>query len=75
MDRPGVHQVPEGSREQGKMEEIGCKIICGSPTTFVVKGQMMMMMRENALVCVFWEITHIFRERSKTTALTMAQTV
>ena len=24
MDRPGVRQVPEGSGEQGKMEETGC---------------------------------------------------
>ena len=27
MDRPGVYQVPQGSGEQGKMEETGCKII------------------------------------------------
>ena len=38
MDRPGVRQVPEGSGEQGKMEETGCEIICGAPTTFAVKG-------------------------------------
>ena len=38
MDRPGGHQVPEGSGEQGKMEETGCKIICGAPMTLVVKG-------------------------------------
>ena len=44
MDRPGVRQVPEGSGEQGKMEETGCEIICGAPTTLAVKGQMMMMM-------------------------------
>ena len=31
MDRPGVRQVPEGSGEQGKMEETGCKIICCAP--------------------------------------------
>ena len=37
MDRPGVHQVQEGSGEQGKMEEIGCKSICGAPTTLAVK--------------------------------------
>ena len=37
MDRPGVRQVPEGSGEQGKMEDIGCKIICGAPMTLVVK--------------------------------------
>ena len=37
-DRPGVHQVPEGSGEQGKMEETGCKIICGAPMTLAVKG-------------------------------------
>ena len=38
MDRPGVCQVPEGSGEQGKIEETGCAIICGAPTTLVVKG-------------------------------------
>ena len=38
MDGPGVHQVPEGSGEQGKMEETGCKIICGAPTTLAVEG-------------------------------------
>ena len=43
MDRPGVRQVPEGS-ELGKMEKTGCKIICGAPTTLMVKGLMMMMM-------------------------------
>ena len=44
MDRPGVRQIPEGSGEQGRTEKIGCKIICGAPTTLVVKGLMMMMM-------------------------------
>ena len=38
MDRPGVRQVPEGSGEQGEMEETGCEIICGAPTTLAVKG-------------------------------------
>ena len=38
MDRPGVRQVPEGSGEQGKMEETGCEIICDAPVTLVVKG-------------------------------------
>ena len=38
MDRPGVCQVAEGSGEQGKMEEAGCEIICGAPTTLAVKG-------------------------------------
>ena len=38
MDRPGVRKVPEGSGEQGKMEETGCEIICGAPTTLAVKG-------------------------------------
>ena len=36
MDGPGVRQVPEGSGEQGKMEETGYKIICGDPTTVAV---------------------------------------
>ena len=43
MDRPGIRQVPEGSRKQGKMEKTGCKIIYGAPTTFAVKGLMMIM--------------------------------
>ena len=38
MDRPGVRQVPEGSGEQGKMEETGCEIICGAPMTLAVTG-------------------------------------
>ena len=44
MDKPGVRQVPEGNGEQWKMEETGCEIICGAPTTLAVKGLMMMMM-------------------------------
>ena len=44
MDRPGVCHVPEGSGEEGKMEETGCETICGAPKTLVVKGSMMMMM-------------------------------
>ena len=44
MDRPGVRHVPEDSGEQGKMEKTGCKIICGAPTTHVVKGLMIIMM-------------------------------
>ena len=38
MDRPGVCQVLEGSGEQGRMEETGCKIIFDAPTTLAVKG-------------------------------------
>ena len=38
MDGPGVRQVPEGSREQGEMEETGSEIISGAPTTLAVKG-------------------------------------
>ena len=37
-DRPGVRLVPEGSGEQGKMEETGCEIICGVLTTLADKG-------------------------------------
>ena len=47
IDRPGVRQVTEGGGEQGKMEEIGCEIICGTPTTLAIEGQMMMMMVVN----------------------------
>ena len=38
MNRPGVQQVPEGSGEQGKMDNSGCEIICGALTTLAVKG-------------------------------------
>ena len=38
MDRHGVRKVPDGSGEQGKMEETGCEIICGAPMTLAVKG-------------------------------------
>ena len=38
MARPAVRQVPEGSGEQGKMEETGCEIICGVLLTLAVKG-------------------------------------
>ena len=38
MDRSGVRQVPEGSGEQGKMDETDCEITCGAPVTLAVKG-------------------------------------
>ena len=37
MVRPGVRQVPEGSGEHRKIEETGCEVICGAPTTSTVK--------------------------------------
>ena len=37
MDRPGVRQVPEGSGEQRKMEDVGREIIGGASTTLKVK--------------------------------------
>ena len=37
IDGPEVHQVLDGSGEQRKMEETGCGIICGAPTTPVIK--------------------------------------
>ena len=36
-------QVPEGSGKQGKVEETGCEIVCGAPTTLAVNGLIMMM--------------------------------
>ena len=44
LERPGVRQIPEGSGGQGKMEETGCKIICGAPLTLAVKKLIMMIM-------------------------------
>ena len=37
MDRPGIRLVREGSGEQGKMEETGCKLICSAPTALADK--------------------------------------
>ena len=36
--------------ENGEMEETGCEIICGAPTTLAVKGYMMIMM----IMILFW---------------------
>ena len=36
MGKPGVRQVPEGNGEKRKMEETGCEVICGAPTTLAV---------------------------------------
>ena len=38
MERPGVRQAPDDSGEQGQMEETGCEINSGAPTTLAVKG-------------------------------------
>ena len=38
MDRPEVRQVPEVGGEQRKMEEPGCEVICGAPSTLAVNG-------------------------------------
>ena len=39
-----VGRQHQGSGEQRKMEETGCEIICGAPTTLAIKGLMMMIM-------------------------------
>ena len=48
IDRPAVRQVPEGSGEQRTMEEAGCEIICGAPTTLAVKGEVKVKARINS---------------------------
>ena len=58
VDRPGVWQVPEGSGEQGKMEKTGCKIICGAPTTLVVK-ELMMMMNFSPVFSLYWSFARV----------------
>ena len=40
---------PRGQWRTGKMEKIGRKIICGAPTTLVVRGMMMMMGKDIAM--------------------------
>ena len=47
MDRPGVRQVPDDRENREKMEETGCEIICGAPTTLAVKG---LMRRERVFI-------------------------
>ena len=50
MDRLGVRYVPEGSEEQRKMEEAGCEVICGAPTTPEVKGKVKVKVEGSLLV-------------------------
>ena len=53
-DRPGFCQVPEGSGEQRKMEETGCEVIRGDPTTLaMVKGQVKVKMETVAHFLLF----------------------
>ena len=52
MDRPRVRQIPKGGGEQGKIEKIGSKMICGAPTTLALKGLMMMMMSSRLFTMV-----------------------
>ena len=53
MDRPGVRQVPEGSGEQGRMEETGCEVLCGAPASPVVKGLMSKKVNQPSLPTPF----------------------
>ena len=46
MDRRRVHQVQKGNREQGKIDETGCEIICGAPKTLTVRRQMIIIMKD-----------------------------
>ena len=39
MHRPGVHQVPESTREQRTMEETGCEVISGAPMTLWLRDK------------------------------------
>ena len=38
MCRSEIRPVTVGSGERSKMEETGCEVICGAPTTLAVKG-------------------------------------
>ena len=38
MDGNGISRFPEGSGRQGRVERYCCHVVCGSPTTSVVKG-------------------------------------
>ena len=39
-----------------KIEETGCEIICGAPTTLAIKGQMMMMMMMVPTTSILWPV-------------------
>ena len=53
MDRPVVRQVPVDSGEQGKMEDTGCEVVCGTPTTLAVKGYVKVKVRDVS-GCRWW---------------------
>ena len=56
MDRPGVRQVPEGSEEQGKIEETGCEIICGQTTGNPFRVTIRIRLKIEPNCRLFWDI-------------------
>ena len=56
-----IREWIDGSREQGKMEKTGRKIICGAPTTLAVEGLAMMMMIVSVLSFIRRQVLLISR--------------
>ena len=54
MDRLGVCQVPQDSGEQRKMEETGCEVILGAPTTLAVQRTVRVKKVIFIVQCVQW---------------------
>ena len=69
---PGVRQVPDGSGKQDKMEETGCEIISGAPTTLAVKG-LMMMMKINGVLYIRSHKSSLMKSVSKFKITPMGQ--
>ena len=59
-----IREWIDGSREQGKMEKTGRKIICGAPTTLAVEGLAMMMMIVSVLSFIRRQVLLISRRSS-----------
>ena len=50
MNRPRVRQVPQGSGEQGKMEETGYEVVCGVTGARAVKVKVKRVEKEEVFV-------------------------
>ena len=66
MDGNGVWRFPEGSGRQGRMERYCFNVICGAPTTSMVKGLRLDEMKTitGALGLLLWYCI-VFKEHSR----------
>ena len=45
VDRPGLQRDTKGGRRQAEVETTSCEVIGGAPTTLLVKGLLLLLMK------------------------------